>query len=357
MRTSLLRWYDANARDMPWRSEPSPYRTWVSEVMLQQTRVDTVRDYFARWIARFPTIESLAAADEQDVLTAWQGLGYYSRARNLHRGAQQLCAMPTLPADAKAWQTIPGVGRYTAGAIASIALGQASAVLDGNVMRVFARVFGIADDIAKPKTQTALWAVADEWVQGPRPGDFNQALMELGATVCTPKNTACDRCPWEDRCAARRTGRVSELPVKAKKAKPTSSRHFGYRITSTSTGEVLLAQRPATGLLAGLWEHPMLERDSDASARAVWREATTGRLDTGSAHDDIVHVFTHRRWTVTPVSADVHEPFDLEELSARLEQYVTLRWCTAEDAQSLPTSRLADKLAEAFGAAQTRIEL
>ncbi|MDP9349789.1 MAG: A/G-specific adenine glycosylase, partial [Gemmatimonadota bacterium] len=191
LRDLLLRWYDAHRRDLPWRAEgpPDPYRVWLSEVMLQQTRVETVKPYFRRWLERFPTLAALAEAPQDEVLKAWEGLGYYSRARNFHRAAREVVERygGEVPGDAAAFRALPGVGRYTAGAVLSIAFGRPEPVVDGNVRRVFARLLDDPDP-----AEGALWALAEALVPGARPGDLNQALMELGATVCVPRNPRCE---------------------------------------------------------------------------------------------------------------------------------------------------------------------
>lgn len=211
---------------MPWRaprgSAADPYRVWVSEVMLQQTRVDVVRSYFERWMQVFPTVASLADADEEQVLGLWQGLGYYSRARRLREGARFVVRElgGSLPADPERLQQVPGVGPYSAGAIASIAFGLPAPLVDGNVIRVFTRVFGLRGDPGRAPLKQQLWDMAAELVKGERPGDFNQALMDLGATVCTPRRPSCEACPWARQCTARKenlTDVIPELPKQAKK--------------------------------------------------------------------------------------------------------------------------------------------
>jgi len=211
----LLAWYDRDKRPLPWRDQPDPYRIWLSEVMLQQTRIEAVRGYYDRFLERFPTVEALAAAPLDAVLHAWAGLGYYSRARNLHRAAQMVAFERggRFPDTADELAELPGVGRYTAGAIASIAFGRRAPVVDGNVARVLSRLAGLAGDVRSPVVSRRLWALAAEWIDAERPGDFNQALMELGETICVPRSPDCARCPVRARCAAHRQGRVAELPT------------------------------------------------------------------------------------------------------------------------------------------------
>lgn len=193
--TSLLRWFDRYRRVMPWRDDTSAYKVWVSEIILQQTRVEQGTPYFYRFVERFPTVQRLAAAPQDDVLRLWQGLGYYSRARNLHAAAKAIVALGDFPKTAAEWKLLRGVGDYTANAIASIAFGEPVAAVDGNVLRVFTRFYGLHDDIANQQTHRKVRALAEELMPRDRPGDFNQALMELGALVCTPRNPLCNQCP------------------------------------------------------------------------------------------------------------------------------------------------------------------
>lgn len=223
LRRELLAWYDRERRVLPWRAAPGevadPYRVWVSEVMLQQTRVEVVRGYFERWMQVLPTLHALASAEEGDVLSLWQGLGYYSRARRLREGARFVVRElgGELPAEAKRLQAVPGIGPYSAGAISSIAFGREAPLVDGNVVRVLTRVFGLSGDPGRAPLKQALWESAGELVKGERPGDFNQALMDLGATICTPRRARCDECPWSKRCVARESSRVDSLPELPKK--------------------------------------------------------------------------------------------------------------------------------------------
>jgi len=293
----LLAWYDAHKRAMPWRGHPDPYAVWVSEIMLQQTQVDTVRAYFVRFLDAFPTVAALAAAPQQDVLKAWEGLGYYTRARNLQKAAQSLAARGApLPHTAAGWAELPGVGPYTAAAIASICFGERAPVVDGNVIRVFARFLGRTDDFRKPPARAALAA----WLQphidaSRRPGDFNQAMMDLGATLCTPHAPACDRCPLRYDCFARRKGRQSGLPVKPPK-KETPTRAAAAALVRDADGRVLFTRRADEGLLSGLWELPsrfVARRATGRDALNALREQAG--LDAPHARPlgTITHVFSH----------------------------------------------------------------
>ena len=254
--TRLLSWYDRNKRSLPWRGHPDPYAVWVSEIMLQQTRVETVTPYFHRWMERFPTVEALAKAPEQQVLRLWEGLGYYARARNLRRAAQVVLEKHggQLPRDPKELRGLPGIGRYTAGAIASIAFGLDEPALDGNIRRVLSRVFNVEQPADSPQGVEKLWHLAAKHLPKGRAGDYNQALMDLGATICVPTNPHCPVCPVMRLCEARKLAIQDERPVlKAKKAGPHHAVAAGVILRY---GRVLLVQRPSNGLLGGMWEFP-----------------------------------------------------------------------------------------------------
>ena len=258
LRETLLAFYDRARRDLPWRRTDDPYAVWVSEVMLQQTRVDTVVPYYQRWMERFPDVSALARADEDDVLGMWKGLGYYSRARNLHRAAQIVREEyhGRLPEDPGALKALPGVGDYTAGAIASIAFRRAEPVVDGNVRRVLSRLL----DMEAP-SPSELRTRAAELVDPGRPGDFNQALMELGARVCTPGAPDCGSCSWQSTCLALARGTVSLRPAPRARG-PVPIRRFRVAVVALASGEgirLLLRKRPGSGLLAGMWEFPAEE--------------------------------------------------------------------------------------------------
>jgi len=245
LRQALLDWYDANHRDLPWRREPEPYRTWVSEIMLQQTRVAAVLDHYSRWMERFPTVQALAAAREHSVLAMWSGLGYYHRARRLHQAAKVIVRerRGEFPRTAEAWRELPGIGRYTAAAIASIAFGEPVAVVDGNVVRVLGRIFGSSPNVE------GNWQRAESLLDRSRPGDFNQAMMELGATICTPRSPQCLICPLITWCATRGT----EEP------KPQATRHrkqIHYALACMGDSVLLVQRPPDAKRMAGMWELP-----------------------------------------------------------------------------------------------------
>lgn len=256
LRRSLLAWFRRNRRDLPWRRTRDPYAIWLSEIMLQQTRVETVIGYYTRFLERFPTVESLAAAGEDDVLKLWEGLGYYTRALNLHKTAKAITGPHSgvFPSTVEELRKLPGIGRYTAGAIASIAFGVRAPVLDGNVKRVLARLYAIEEQIDQAATIRRLWEIAEALVPPRSPGDFNQALMELGARICLPKNPTCAVCPLRARCEARARGIQDRIPTKPP-AKRIPHRHV-VAAAIRKNGRYLLGKRPPGGMLGGLWEFP-----------------------------------------------------------------------------------------------------
>ncbi len=353
-RRRLLRWYRQTARDLPWRREPSVYRVWLSEVMLQQTQVATATPYFERFLAAFPTIEALAAASVDQVLRLWEGLGYYSRARSLHRAAQQVVDTGRWPRTADEWRTLPGVGRYTAAAIASITRNERVAVVDGNVKRVLARVLLIDDSIDAPGAQDRLWNEAQRLLTPSAPGDHNQALMELGARVCKPRNPQCLVCPVRDFCAAQAAGRQHALPVRTFKRAPRALRLAALVIRSDH--QRLLRQRPPKGLLAGLWELPTVELPNDADARqSPARIAELARTQLGLsvrvAPSDVVvtHAFTHRAATMS-----VHDA-ELISLDAPLPE--ACRWVRPDELPQYALGKLHHKALAALAEAPSLRDL
>ena len=276
---ALVGWYRGARRDLPWRRTRDPYAIWVSEVMLQQTRVTVVVPYWQRWMARFPSPAALAGAPLDDVLAAWSGLGYYGRARNLHRGAREVVARygGRLPDSAGELRTLPGIGRYTAGAIASMAFDRQEPLVDGNVARVLARVFAVEEDVKSAAGQNRLWQLAADLVPSEAPGDFNQALMELGATLCAPAAPRCAGCPLAADCRAHREGRTDELPrLPARRRDADKPLLAAAAAWVERGGKLLLARRGAGGLFGGLWELPQApSRPALAAALAgfglAWR--------------------------------------------------------------------------------------
>lgn len=293
---SLLAWYDRCARTLPWRGFHDAYRTWISEAMLQQTRVETVLSYYPRFLERFPTLSALASADEADVLKAWEGLGYYSRARNLWKGAKQVMAEygGVLPREPEKLRLICGIGPYSAGAIASIAYDVPVPAVDGNVIRVFSRLFGIRTDALEKVTRSRIESLAAALVPADRPGDHNQAVMDLGATVCVPGTPDCGCCPLCSFCDAFQAGDAADLPV-LPKAKAQKS--IPYAVLLIRSGQRVLMRQRTERLLQGLWCFPMFE--GDPSPEGLQRQiekklrlSVSVPVDAGSAR----HVFTHQIW-------------------------------------------------------------
>ena len=302
----LLDWYRANARDLPWRRTRDPYRIWVSEIMLQQTRVAAVLGYYARFLEAFPSVEALAAAPEQQLMKLWEGLGYYSRARNLQKAAGLVAERGSFPDTYAELLSLPGVGDYTASAIASAAFGRREAAVDGNVLRVVTRLTDCHDDIADPKTKKAIraqvQAVMPEAAEDIR--IFNQATMELGATVCVPNGPPkCEVCPAAGFCLGRLRGTAPVLPVKAaKKARRVEERTV---LVLLRRGRAALHRRPGRGLLAGLWEFPnvdgALDEDAAAAAAAAWGLTVKAWRNKLAAK----HIFTHVEWHMTGYTLEV----------------------------------------------------
>lgn len=293
---ALLAWYDEHKRTLPWRGIHDPYRTWVSETMLQQTRVETVLSYYDRFLEAFPTVEALAAAEVDDVLKMWEGLGYYRRARNLHKGAQQVTAQfgGVMPSDPAQLLKISGIGEYTAGAIASIAFDVPVPAVDGNVIRVTSRLFGVRENAGMPSVKRQITALAASLVDGQRPGDHNQAMMDLGATVCVPGTPDCAACPLRDFCTAYADGDPEELPVLPDKRPPKVIDYDVLLILSG--GRVLMRQRTET-LLEGMWVFPMLEGHGKPAGIAAAAKRRIGLPVTyAEAAGDAKHVFTHQVW-------------------------------------------------------------
>ena len=294
--SALLSWYDRCARTLPWRGIHDAYRTWVSEAMLQQTRVETVLSYYDRFLDRFPSLASLAAASEAEVLKEWEGLGYYSRARNLLNGAKQVMELydGELPRDPAALRRITGIGPYTAGAIASIAYGLPVAAVDGNVIRVLSRIYGIRSDVTDPQTRRRIEKLAADLVPEERPGDHNQAVMDLGAMICVPGTPDCSRCPLSSFCDALRTGDAGDLPVLPKAKRP---REIHYAVLLIRSGGRVLMRQRTEHLLQGLWCFPMLEGDlpPDVCRRQAMKKFRMD-LDPFSDAGTAKHVFTHQVW-------------------------------------------------------------
>lgn len=299
---TLLDWYATHGRELPWRETTDPYRIWISEIILQQTRVAQGYDYYLRFVERFPTVEVLAAATEDEVLHRWEGLGYYSRARNLHTAAQQIVAQGAFPRDYAGVRALKGVGDYTAAAICSFAYGLPTAVVDGNVYRVLARYFAIDTpiDVAAGKKEFA--QLADSLMVSERAADYNQAIMDFGAVQCTPRAPRCLICPLVETCAARQTGQVEDYPVKSKKVAVTH-RYFTYILlvdTSAEEPALLIRRRPSGDIWQGLYEPLLIETPASITAEEVethpdWKACGVGNAPFEMLVRDLKHELTHRR--------------------------------------------------------------
>lgn len=298
----LLDWYQTLARRLPWRDNLDPYPVWVSEVMLQQTRVETVIPFFERWMKRFPTLNSLAHASQHEVLVAWEGLGYYSRARNLHLAAQIVISEHggQIPREVNQLCLLPGIGRYTAGAIASIAFGMDEPVLDGNIRRVLARIFDVREPARSTDGEKHLWQLAGDNLPPGRAGEYNQALMDLGALICTPRQPHCVACPINSTCLAYSLGVQTERPVKI--SKPALPHHIVSSAIIQKNQQVLIAQRPTDGLLGGLWEFPggkvEIGEDLVAALQREICEELGVDINIGSPFGVYRHAYTHFRVTL-----------------------------------------------------------
>ena len=321
---ALLAWYDRCARKMPWRGIRNPYRTWISEIMLQQTRVETVIPYYERFISRFPSLSDLAAAQESDVLKMWEGLGYYSRARNLLKGARQVMEQHggILPKDPVLLRKISGIGPYTAGAIASIAYNIPVSAVDGNVLRVYSRLFGVRENLLLPPVRKGIEAAADSMVPRDRPGDYNQAVMDLGATVCVPGTPDCGRCPLSAFCDAFARGDAPDLPLIPGKVPQKTTR---WTVAVLRSGNRTLIRRRTETLLQGLWCFPMLECEPSEAEVLLEKKY---RLHTVPAAPSVHarHVFTHLIWEMDILSLDAGPDAPVPS---------DFRWTSSEELESL----------------------
>ncbi|MDB1710128.1 A/G-specific adenine glycosylase [Enterococcus entomosocium] len=315
---TFLTWYHKEKRNLPWRATNDPYAIWISEIMLQQTRVETVIGYFYRFMEQFPTIQDLAAAEEQKLLKVWEGLGYYSRARNLKAAAQQIVAEfdGEMPQSIEEIRSLKGIGPYTAGAIGSIAFGLPEPAIDGNVMRVVSRLFCIEADIAKASSRAPFDEAMRTIISPDEPGEFNQALMDLGSRICTPTTPKCEECPISQYCLAYAENRQTDFPVKSKKAKPKDVYYIAGAIEDQ--GSFLLVQRPKTGLLASMWHFPLVEvtKEQYDALQRTWVKEEQLQLDLIAEEDaleifpglpvvwqkrhfgEITHIFSHLKWHV-----------------------------------------------------------
>lgn len=323
---------------MPWRGHPDPYAVWVSEIMLQQTRVETVIPYFENWLKLFPDVKALAKASEQDVLNAWEGLGYYSRARNLHKAAKIVAEKfnGELPRDLDDLRSLPGIGRYTVGAIASIAFKMDEPTLDGNLRRVFSRLYDLTDSADSPAGERMLWEYAAQNLPKGKAGDYNQALMDLGATLCLPKNPGCLLCPLMAICKARENGTQELRPVlKPKKKRPHYIHAAGVII---ERGSVLLSQRPTDGLLGGMWEFPNGRVNDDPAKELVKALNAAYRLTVRrkEALGVIQHAYTHFKVTV--------HTFRCRSVS--IPKKINLKWVRVTELDDYPMGKVDRQIAK-----------
>lgn len=335
----LLNWYDKNKRTLPWRDplRRDAYAVWISEIMLQQTRVETVIPYFEKWMRLFPTVQVLASASEQGVLNAWEGLGYYNRARNLHKAARIITEEHggRVPGEISDLIKLPGIGRYTAGAIASIAFGKNEPALDGNLKRVYARLFDVEVPVDSPAGEKLLWEFARENLPKGRAGDYNQALMDLGAMICIPKRPRCSICPLMRLCKARQNGTQEQRPVKKpRKSTPQYVHAVGIVI---KRGRVLLAQRPSRGLLGGMWEFPngrVYGDPAEGLAKALkagYSLKVRGKEPLGVVR----HAYTHFKVTVHAFRCELMEPSGTRGL----------KWVAVGDLEKYPMGKVDRRIA------------
>ncbi len=350
--THLLDWYAGHARVLPWRGHPDPYAVWVSEIMLQQTRVETVIPYFERWMARFPTIAALAEADQQEVLVAWEGLGYYSRARNLQRAARMVMAeyAGSLPADPRDLRRLPGIGRYSAAAIASIAFGADEAALDGNIRRVLARLFNVSEPARSPQGESKLWELACHYLPSGRAGDYTQALMDLGASICLPRRPHCPGCPLKRNCKAYRLGVQEQRPVLP--VRPAVPHYIVAAAVIRRNGRLLIARRPASGLLGGLWEFPggKLQEGEDLPAclrREICEELGV-EIEVGAPLGVYRHAYTHFSVTLHAFACKMLKG------DPRPLQSSALRWATPAELPSYPMGKLDRQISLLFKKTQDK---
>ncbi len=347
----LLHWAGRSQRSFPWRTRRDPYVVWIAETMLQQTQIQTVIPYLERWLRRFPDVEALAQASLDDVLKMWEGLGYYARARHLHRAAREILQRygGKIPDDKEALLSLPGIGPYTAGAILSLAFGKDEAVLDGNVRRVLTRVFGIEEDPRRAAVERRLWQLAQSVILPGHAREINEALMDLGREICTPRSPQCHRCPLADICVAHATGREDALPVKG-----TTRRVPHYTVTAgvvwNEEGKILLARRPLEGLLGGLWEFPGGKVEPGESLEACLRRELKEELDIDVVVERPVavvdHAYSHFKITL--------HAFHCRHVGGtpRPLGVADFRWVDVSEIRSYPLSRADIKILEVLESEQ-----
>jgi A/G-specific adenine glycosylase len=341
----LLGWYHKNKRTLPWRGHHDSYTVWVSEIMLQQTRVETVIPYFERWMRLFPDVRALAGASEQDVLNAWEGLGYYSRARNLHKAAKIVVDQHNgeIPRDLDELRKLPGIGRYTVGAIASIAFNMDVSALDGNIKRVYARLFDITEPVNSHEGEKLLWELADENIPKGQAGDYNQALMDLGAMICVPKNPRCLICPVMELCTARQKGTQEQRPIMMPKKDVPHYVHAAGVILKR--GKVLLAQRPSESLLGGMWEFPNGRVNGDPAKELVKALKTgyglrlqvkrRGNSQNKKALGVVHHAYSHFKVTVYAFECDL----------VSMSRDKNLKWVSLKELENYPMGKIDRQIA------------
>jgi len=345
LRRSLLKWYGEQGRALPWRQTRDPYAIWISEIMLQQTQVKTVIPYYERWLEKFPTVQDLAAANQQTVLKLWEGLGYYARARNLHAAAQQVVAEfgGVFPQAFENAIALKGIGRTTAGGILSAAFNQPVAILDGNVKRVLARL--VALPVPPNKALNQLWILSEQVLDPQHPRDFNQAFMDLGATLCTRHNPACLLCPWQSHCAAYNQNAVSDFPMTEAK-KPVPHKRIGVAVITDAQGKILIDRRKQEGLLGGLWEFPGGKIEPGETVEAcVSREIKEElgiEIEVGSRLITIDHAYTHFKVTLnvfncTHLSGEP-QPLESDEV----------KWVTLDEIDEYPFPKANSQIIEAL---------
>ena len=345
LQQKLLDWFAENKRVLPWRSDRTPYRVWISEIMLQQTRVETVIPYYLRWLAAFPDIQSLAKAGQQDVLRLWEGLGYYSRARSLHRTAQIIVSEydGVFPSDRKILERLPGIGRYTAGAIASIAFNQAVPALDGNIRRIYARLFDVDQPLGSKEAEKIFWNLAEEQLAGQdQPGTYHEALMDLGATVCQPTHPECGICPVIEYCQAYSKGIIENRPLILPKA-AIPHHTVTAAIIHDAIGRVLIAQRPAKGLLAGLWEFPGGKQEQQESLEECLireiQEELKVQVIIKAPYGIYKHAYTHFRVTLHAFLCEIGDQKP-EAVEAQ-----DIRWAGIPELSKFPMGKIDRQIA------------
>ena len=365
-REKLLAWYDENKRDLPWRRSKNPYHIWVSEIMLQQTRVDTVIPYYERFLDWFPTVESLAAAPEERLLKAWEGLGYYSRVRNMQAAAQQIMTDfgGQFPNDYEGISSLKGIGPYTAGAISSIAFNLPEPAVDGNVMRVLARLFEVNHDIGIPSNRKIFQAMMEILIDPERPGDFNQALMDLGSDTEAPVNPRPEDSPVKDFSAAYQNGTMDRYPIKAPKKKPVPI-YLKALVVKNAQGQFLLEKNESEKLLAGFWHFPLIEVDNFSQEEQfdLFHQVAEESVNFGPSPEEsfqqdydldvdwldvcfetVKHVFSHRKWHVQIVAGQVT---DFQDFSDR-----EVRWLSPEEFKDVPLAKPQQKIWQAYAQAK-----